>query len=491
MESVLYLPELWEEGVKAWERMACFRRDRERNKRYLYGRQWDDVIEVDGMRMTEESYLRSQGSVPLKNNLIRRLVRNVLGVWRNDFKLPRCKVRDQTEEQLAELVNKLLECNAQSNRLTELYARTMEEFLISGVAIHRKSFGRLRGRMDCLTEYVHPCNFFFDSEGCDFRGWDVHLLGEIHNTTLRSVARRFVKDAPGLERLADACGISATDMGARIKILEVWHEESALYLSWHDRRAGRIISVPEDSEVRPPSGVEVSKEWRSVWRYEFLGPGGVVLDSGISPYSHGSHPYVLKVYPYIDGEIHSFVADVIDQQRYTNRLITLYDWVMRASAKGVLLFPEGSLPDDADIEDVADEWSRFNGVITYRAKPGVPGPAQVSSTGSHGGITDLLNIQLQMFENVSGVNSALQGKLESSSVSGTLFNQQTRNAMTSLLDLIESYREFVLEGTMKDACNLLRFYSHERMEQVAGRPLADLRGRDLSRFVAPNLDFEF
>lgn len=487
----LYLPELWDEGVRAWEKMACFRRDRERNKRYLYGRQWDDVIEVDGVRMTEESYLRSQGSVPLKNNLIRRLVRNVLGVWRNDFKLPRCKVRDPAEEQLAELVNKLLECNAQSNRLIELYARTMEEFLISGVAVHRKSFGSLRGRMDCLTEYVHPCNFFFDSEGCDFRGWDVRLLGEIHNTTLRDAVRQFVKDESGLERLASACGVAASDMGARVRIVEVWHEEPTLFLSWHDRSEGRIISVPEENGVTPPAGVEVTKEWRSVWRYAFLGPGGVVLDSGVSPYSHGSHPYVFKVYPYIDGEIHSFVADVIDQQRYTNRLITLYDWVMRASAKGVLLFPEGALPDDADIEDVADEWSRFNGVITYRAKPGVPGPEQVSNTGSHAGISDLLNIQLQMFENVSGVNSALQGRLDSSSVSGTLFNQQTRNAMTSLLDLIESYREFVLEGTMKDACNLLRFYSRERMEQVAGRALADLRGRDLSRFMAPNLDFGF
>ena len=45
---------------------------------------------------------------------------------------------------------------------------------------------------------------------------------------------------------------------------------------------------------------------------------------------------MFKAYPFIDGEIHSFVADVIDQQRYTNRLITLNDWVIRASAKGVL-----------------------------------------------------------------------------------------------------------------------------------------------------------
>ena len=68
--------------------MAChnagrdFRTERRRNKDYAYGRQWNDVIEADGVRMTEEEYIYSQGNIPLKNNLIRRLVRNVLGIFR-------------------------------------------------------------------------------------------------------------------------------------------------------------------------------------------------------------------------------------------------------------------------------------------------------------------------------------------------------------------------------------------------------------------------
>jgi len=50
-----------------------------------------------------------------------------------------------------------------------------------------------------------------------------------------------------------------------------------------------------------------------------LSPFGDILDEGEIPYEHKSHPYVFKAYPFIDGEIHSFVSDVIDQQRYTNR----------------------------------------------------------------------------------------------------------------------------------------------------------------------------
>ena len=59
------------------------------------------------------------------------------------------------------------------------------------------------------------------------------------------------------------------------------------------------------------------------WYYYFLTPFGDILKEGETPYEHKSHPYVFKAYPYIDGEIHSFVNDVIDQQRYTNRLENL------------------------------------------------------------------------------------------------------------------------------------------------------------------------
>ena len=52
-----------------WSQMDDFRKDRERNKRYTYGFQWDDMICVDGKSMSEEEYIKSQGNVPLKTTL--------------------------------------------------------------------------------------------------------------------------------------------------------------------------------------------------------------------------------------------------------------------------------------------------------------------------------------------------------------------------------------------------------------------------------------
>ena len=198
-------------------------------------------------------------------------------------------------------------------------------------------------------------------------------------------------------------------------------------------------------------------------------PTGEILREGETPYEHKSHPYIFKAYPYIDGEIHSFVSDVIDQQRYTNRLITLYDWIMRASAKGVLLFPEECLPKGMDINDIADEWSRFNGVIAIKAKNTKMLPQQIANNSTNIGITELLNLQLKFFEEISGVNGALQGKPGMSGMSASLYSQQTQNATTSLLDLLESFSQFVIDGAYKDVKNIQQYYDSKRVFNISGR----------------------
>ena len=116
---------------------------------------------------------------------------------------------------------------------------------------------------------------------------------------------------------------------------------------------------------------------------------------------------------------------------------------MKSSAKGVLLFPDESIPSGMDLQEVADEWSRFNGVIPYRARPGVPLPTQVSGNAANIGITDLLKIEMQMLEDISGVSPTLQGKLETNATSGTLFARQNEAAQTSLLDVIRSFTDFL------------------------------------------------
>ena len=210
------------------------------------------------------------------------------------------------------------------------------------------------------------------------------------------------------------------------------------------------------------------------WYFYYLSPFGDILAEGETPYEHGSHPYVFKAYPFIDCEIHSFVADVIDQQRYTNRLITLYDWIMRASAKGVLMMPEDSKPDSMSMEDIASEWASFNGIILYKPSKYGKVPEQVSANSTNIGISELLNLQLKFFEDISGVNGALQGKPGFSGESAAHFNQQTQNATMSLLDILETFSSFVIDGAHKDVKNIQQFYNSKRIINIAGKSGANI-----------------
>lgn len=449
--------ELLQRAVECWVAMEGFRRERDRCKRFTYGDQWSDPVDVDEQRVREDEYILKQGNMPLKNNLIRRLVRNVLGVFRNEWEQPRCRRWTLPGMHDTSRLNDLLHYNLDRNRMEEVYARSMEEFLISGLAVHRKWYGLKGGVVDCWTDPVQPDNFFWDTESRDICGWDMNIIGEIHDMEYQKLEAEFGY-APDLPTL-----YPGLDSERPCRVIEVW---SRRYVrSWRIHDHARGVCWDSDEEVRKP-GVTCEPIGREKWEYHFLTPDGTVLQSGLSPYSHGSHPFVVKAYPFIDGEIHSFVSDVIDQQKFTNRLISMYDWILRASAKGVLLFPEESLPEGVDINDVADEWSRFNGVIIYRPKPGVPQPAQVSSNCTNIGIAELLQIQLKMMEDVSGVNGALQGKLDNNSMSGKLYDQQTRNAMTSLVDMLKSFNAFVADATEMDIANIMQYYSTEKIAEI-------------------------
>lgn len=507
------------EAQQYWSNMSRFRKERERNKKYNYGDQWSDIIEVDGIEKTEEQYIYEQGSIPLKNNLIRRLVRNVLGVYRSQSKEPTCTARDRDEQKYGETMSVILQCNWQMNRMVEMNARSFEEFLISGMIIHKKSFGWRNSKCDCWTDYVQPNNFFIDTTMKDFRGWDVSFLGEVHDVPFNEICRQFAKSSEdynrlseiyryaknrryvaqyceqfGRSRLSNIDFFSPSDINL-CRVIEVWCKESKPRYRCHDYNNGDYYKIEEadyDTEVtavnlkRLQMGREqgmadediplIKAEWciDTYWYYRFLSPFGDVLQEGETPYEHKSHPYVFKIYPFIDGEVHSFVSDVIDQQRYVNRLITLYDWIMRASAKGVLLVPEDSIPDGMSISDFAEEWTRFDGVIAYKSKPGQAVPSQISNNSTNIGIGELLNLQLKFFEDISGVNGALQGKPGYAGTSGNLYAQQTQNATTSLLDLLDSFSSFVIDGAYKDVKNMQQYYDSKRVYNIAGKSSAQI-----------------
>lgn len=503
-----------ERARECWTLMRRYREDRERCKRYAYGDQWGDCVVVGGKKMTEGDYIKEQGSIPLKNNLIRRLVCSVIGVYRSQDKEPICVARDRKESELGEVMSCCLKYNMELNGMDELLSRTFEEFLIGGLVVHKKTYGWRNGRNDCWTDMVHPNNFFVDTSMRDPRGWDVGIIGELHDMSFGRLCENFARSRGDYERLqyiyqgggrrynfrggmefGSGEGVEDFYMpldSSMCRVIEVWTKELKPRYRCVDYLNGEVFKVEvedygavvkRENERRLAEGASVGLEEGDIpliegdwfmdnyWYYRYLTPYGDVLSEGETPYEHGSHPYVFKAHPFLDGEVHSFVSDVIDQQRYVNRLVTMYDWIMRSSAKGVLMIPEECIPADKTLEDFAEEWTRFDGVISFKAKAGVPLPQQVSSNATNIGIRELLSLQLQFFEDISGVHGALQGKPGNSNVSGSLYAQQAQNSTMALLDLLQSYGSFVLEGAKKDVKNIQQFYNNTRALNISGKRL--------------------
>ena len=495
---------------RAWDCLYKFRQERERNKRYMYGDQWGDKVEYCGRQITEEEYIRMQGNIPLKNNLIRRLARTVMGVYRNQNKTPVCIARDREEQRLGETMTSMLEYNSKINEKKELDARMFEEFLISGLAIQKESYGLRGKRQDCWTDNINPNFFFMDGTMNDVRMNDVTIIGELHDISFGQLASTFAHSNADIQRLqeiyknarnremlegyldtfrrntADLVSFLAPYNLSLCRVIEIWTKEQRKALWCHDYLTGDAYidsyaslndiekenrSRMEDNRMKDMQGnylLDESGEIRlqmpvdqvplieyeyiieNYWYYRFMSPFGDVIEEGESPYQHGEHPYTVRAYPFIDGEIHPFVSDVIDQQRYINHYIILNDFIVKSSAKGVLVIDESSIPDDMKLEDIAEEWTRFDGVIKLKLKDGAKPPAQLANQNKVAGLQDMITLQMQLMDDISGVHGALQGKTAASGTSGLLYQTQANNASTSIIDLLEFYSGFITAAARTD-----------------------------------------
>lgn len=496
----------------SWDALSVLRAKRERLMRFTYGEQYLDRVEVDGVQMSEGSYWETQGVTPKKNNMIRKMVRSVIGVYKNQGMDYSAVAIDKEEQTVAEMMTVTLQANRELNRMEELELRLIEEFLISGMAYSRESWGWRKGRKDTWTDIVNPNYIFFDGVMQDPRHWDCDIIGQLHDMRLPDLLSKFATSEADYRAISDVYknardinfmssyyeqiyshgrdGASDFFIPADIsmcRVIEVWNKEQKPRYRCHDVMKAEyyvieedeIAVIEEENKKRLEQGVAqgmpkaeipfIEVEWfiDTYWYYRFLTPLGDVLQEGETPFNHGEHPFTLKIYPFIDGKPHSLVEDAVDQQKFINELITLYMLMARHSAKGLLMFPEQSLGDMAP-EDIANEYAKVNGMIVYEAKAGVPLPQQLSANVSNFNISELLKIEMGMFEEVTGVYGALQGKTPGSGTAASLYAQQAQNASNTLVDILTSFSNFMKEAMYKKMMNIDQYYTDERIINVAG-----------------------
>jgi hypothetical protein len=207
-----------------------------------------------------------------------------------------------------------------------------------------------------------------------------------------------------------------------------------------------------------------------VWVYRYMSPYGDILAKGDSPYWHGGHNFLLGVMHFNQGKLYNYVEQFIDQQRSINRTAMMIDFIRSASSKGLLVVDETAF-ESMSREEIVDEYVRYNGVLFVKPKQGVDVRSvihQFNGVASTAGDYELLNLQLKLINEISGVNSAMQGQAPHSGTPSSLYAQQVQNSSLNLKGLFGAFTSFRRRRDVKIMEMIQQYYNDSVYLDLAG-----------------------
>lgn len=511
------------ECAACWNALDEARRKLRRSLMYSYGDQWGDyVTDPDTFeQITEGELIKKNGKVPLKNNMIAPILSNVDGQLRQNLMRPVCVARDQTESKLGEMMSVAIEYVHDINEMEELDADSMRMLLNGGMTAQRIEYGvnPSKERRDVWVYSVNPSRLFFNTNLEDVRMWDLTCVGELFDMPLDDVLAHFGTTPEKKQRIKEIYGnvsqpffagnramqgdesrnlsfYTASRTGL-CRVILGWKLESRDSYRWSDSSNGTWGYMPYDSTSKSMFDAEnrrrieegaarglgeeelllVEYEFATerYWYYRYMTPYGDVLQEGNSPYWHGEHNYVLHLFPLIQGRLGNFVEQFIDQQRAINRTATLIDFIRSTSSKGVLVVDDDAF-ESMSREEVIDEYVRYNGVLFVKLKPGqsIDGVVrQYNSSAAVAGDFELLNLQLRLINEISGVNSAMQGHAPKSGTPASLYAQQIQNSSLNLKGLFDGFRNFRRRRDSKVMKTIQQYYNEAHYIDIAGTQYSD------------------
>ena len=398
------------------------------------------------------------------------------------------------------------------NEVAELDVATLKSETTSGVMAQRIEYGVNPDKGNKQDVWVYPvetARLFFDSSVEDPRMWGLARVGELYDMTIEDVVANFGKFVPEQE-LREIYGDGGTYLDSHAldgekldslnfytpsqpnmcRVILGWRLENRPAVYWQDfekgtygyaKRSEKHLIEEENRrrmEYYTAQGVaeedipliEYSDETERVWVYRYMTPWGHCLVKGDSPYWHGEHNFVLGVYHLSGGKLYNYVEQFIDQQRSINRTATLIDFIRGASSKGVMIVDETAF-ESMSREEIVDEYVRYNGVLFVKPKAGVnvrDVVHQLNGAASTAGDYELLNLQLRLINEISGVNSAMQGQAPRSGTPSSLYAQQVQNSSLNLKGLFGSLAAFRRRRDTKVMQTIQQFYNQPVYLDIAG-----------------------
>lgn len=505
------------ECAACWNALDEARRKLRRSLMYSYGDQWGDYVRDPDTanHITEGELIKKNGKVPLKNNMIAPILSNIDGQLRQNLTRPVCVARDRSESSLGDMMSVAIEYVHDINEMEELDSDSMRMLLNGGMTAQRIEYGLnpSKDKRDVWVYGVNPSRLFFNTNIEDVRMWNLTCIGELMDVTLDELLAHFGHTPERKEWIKSIYGDNSgmhSDRHAMqgdeieglsfytpsrsnlCRLIFGWKLESRDAYCWNDTLQGTWGYLPftPDSkllldtanEQRRKSalaagiaeedflGIEYDYATERFWYYRYMSPYGDVLQEGRSPYWHGEHNYVLHLYPLVQGRLGNFVEQFIDQQRAINRTATLIDFIRGTSSKGVLVVDDDAF-ESMSREEIVDEYVRYNGVLFVKLKPGqsIDGVVrQYNSSAAIAGDFELLNLQLRLINEISGVNSAMQGQAPKAGTPASLYAQQVQNSSLNLRGLFDGFRTFRRRRDTKLMKTIQQYYTDDCFLEIAG-----------------------
>ncbi len=525
-----------------WSSLSNIRTERRRNIKYKNGDQWSDIVkdpDNNGKSIREGDLIARNGQIPLKHNIIGQVVRNLVGQMLSNPTYSVVLARNDKDQHLSEMLTNALNACHQTNSIQKMDIAIIEELIVSGIGCVRVRYDYFheKDRYDGKVDNVNINKLFFNSDIEDPRLLDLNFIGQLHEYSIEEIITNFASSTDEEKQIkavfnTKAASVNSIEVGesraddinfhycidsSKHRVYEVWQKKGHWVKRVHDPLDGteevtmlNKKDIDELNKVRidlavkaggdggevPP--IEMYERYEYYWQVKFIDSNGYTLKKSVSPYTHDSHPYVLSIMPMMDGEFKSYIADLIDMQRYINRLLVMIDFTIGASAKGVLMIPEDCIPEGYSVADFAAEYVKANGVIVYRPSNKGNIPMQISSNSNPAGAWNMLHTQLSLIEKVSGVSEAMQGRV-SRSTAASLYEQQVSNGQINYRIVFETFASFIKERDEKLLKTLMQFYTEKRMIDIAGtsngnssvrywEPIADEKIIDFNLVINQSFD---
>lgn len=242
-------------------------------------------------------------------------------------------------------------------------------------------------------------------------------------------------------------GEQAIDGNKMVTIMECQYWKRERMVRFAHGMTGQVLEMREDAfealADRLGLGGPLSKHQRFLKKtYYRAFIGEEILEQEMSPCQKGFTIKAITGYrDRMEGVWYGIVEPLIDPQRFTNRLITMSDHIVKTNAKGGVIYEKGMTDDPQEFERDYAASDTAIGVERLYNNQGAPMVIPKPSTQFPPVIQFLAEATGAAFDQVSGLNAESRGQADAM-VPASLAFQRRQTAMTVLQDIFDSFRAF-------------------------------------------------